>query len=253
MAKKFKNIEELFRINLVSHQVPPSARAWERLESQLDQKNKPGWAIWGRWAAAILLMGGVSYFLWQYQAGISPENIEIADNYQTTQPAAAPDPEELVGIGDNIEEAKAPVQRKSRNAPSGNYPAQSSLKNQSLEKPKARQEESPITDTTKHLSVEMPLAENFSESWQDPIDIILPPLDTADLTAENADGTEVEYTVRIVSRGYAISPDKENIVDEIENKVGGFFNKVDQGFADIQDAKNNLVASLTSRKERNKK
>lgn len=58
--------------------------------------------------------------------------------------------------------------------------------------------------------------------------------------------------MRIISNGFAIQPEKEQFVDELENKIGGFFTKVDEGFGGLRDAKNNLFASLTTKRDKKK-
>jgi hypothetical protein len=59
-----------------------------------------------------------------------------------------------------------------------------------------------------------------------------------------------DYKVKIISNGYALQPEKEKLVEGLENKIGGFFTKVDEGFGGLQDAKNNLFASLTTKREK---
>ncbi len=88
-------------------------------------------------------------------------------------------------------------------------------------------------------------------------EIALPPLDPKLLLAEtDIQGPkevlpqEVTYKVTIISMGMKDSPEKQTLVGEIENKIdkiGGFIGKVDQGLADLQDAKNNLFANLTAK------
>jgi hypothetical protein len=97
-----------------------------------------------------------------------------------------------------------------------------------------------------------PIAEQSTREWEEVPEIKVPPISLEDPVVEHRPESTVEYTVKIVSRGYSTSPEKENLVDGIESKIGGFFTKVDQGFADLQDAKDNLFASLTTKKERNK-
>ena len=89
----------------------------------------------------------------------------------------------------------------------------------------------------------------------EPLEIALPPLDVDLLTVDNAlaeanNLQEVAYKVTIKSNGLKDKPEKEGLVGEIENKIdkiGGLIVKVDQGFADLQDAKNNLFASITTK------
>jgi hypothetical protein len=46
-------IEQKFQEGLKNHQIKPSAKAWERIEADLDSRNKKAsWVIYTRWAAA---------------------------------------------------------------------------------------------------------------------------------------------------------------------------------------------------------
>ncbi len=84
----------------------------------------------------------------------------------------------------------------------------------------------------------------------------VPPLDIDLLVADGGlsveEVEEVAYKVTIISNGLSPRQEKENLVEEIENKIGqlgGLLNKVDREFAELQDSKNNLFASLTSKRE----
>ncbi|MEX2566278.1 MAG: hypothetical protein WD431_10075 [Cyclobacteriaceae bacterium] len=59
---------------------------------------------------------------------------------------------------------------------------------------------------------------------------------------------KIDYKVKIVSRGFALHPAKENFVGEVENKIGHFFTRVDKGMAEIKDKKDHLFASITTKK-----
>jgi hypothetical protein len=62
------------------------------------------------------------------------------------------------------------------------------------------------------------------------------------------------YKITIKSNGIKEEPEKQGFIAGIENKVdkiGGLLSKVEQGFADLQDAKDNLfVSNNTSKRER---
>ena len=72
-------------------------------------------------------------------------------------------------------------------------------------------------------------------------------------TVAKAEPTKVEepaYRVKIYSDG--LEEDKSLIggISKKVEQVEGFLGKVDQGFADLQDAKNNLFTALVSKKEK---
>ena len=62
------------------------------------------------------------------------------------------------------------------------------------------------------------------------------------------------YKITIKSNGISEKPENQGLIAGIENKVdkiGGLLSKVEQGFADLQDAKDNLfVSNNTSKRER---
>jgi hypothetical protein len=167
-------------------------------------------------------------------------------------PPTSPDSENNATTENELEKAPQGPTAPRLAESAGTGSVQKATGSQNNDKPKTRQQEVPVQLEASPTNL-VPLAENLPQEWQEPLDLAIPPLELDDLIADNFGSSEVAYKVRIVSRGYAISPDKENLVDGIENKIGGFFNKVDQGFAEIQDAKNNLLVSLTTKKEKNKK
>ncbi|MFC4874953.1 hypothetical protein [Negadavirga shengliensis] len=253
MAKKFQNIDQLFKEHLRDYEISPSPSTWERLDNRMSGNRKPGWLIWGRWAAAMLVVGTFSYLLWQYQPTPVPaETNEVAEISPTQAPPTLPDSENTATVENDSEKAPDGPMAPRLAESAGTGPVQKTTNRQKNDKPKHRQQEAPVLQEASSADP-VPLAENLPQEWQEPLDLDIPPLELDDLIADSFGSSEVAYKVRIVSRGYAISPDKETLVDGIENKIGGFFNKVDQGFAEIQDAKNNLLVSLTTKKEKNRK
>jgi hypothetical protein len=238
MAKDNQDIDRLFRDRLADHSVQPSPLAWDKLEGRLSQSKKAG-VPWMRIAASFLLMGGVAVLMW-LSVPTAPEEPDIVADQQPVQeitPKEAPVMHETPAVEENKE--KAPTLAK---------------------KPNLIKPQQAVTKPT--LAAAEPVEDEPSNTVNIPIQevapIELPPLDTDLLVAENslaepeeAVYREIEYKITIISNGISTTPQKGTLVGEIENKIdqiGGLIGKVDQGFADLQDAKNNLFASIATKK-----
>lgn len=237
MAKE-KDMDKLFRDKLASHSVQPAPLAWDKLESRLSRKKK---AAFGRMrvAAAFLLLGGLAALLWLSVENTRQELDILADQepVQEIIPQETAPIQEIPKAADQREEespqVKEPVVKK--------HPQKVVKPNLAVVQP---------------AQSEPPIKERLPVQEMEPIE--LPLLDVDLLVAENTpaspevtESKEVEYKVTIISNGLREKPEKENLVGEIENKIdkiGGLIGKVDQGFADLQDAKNNLFASITTKK-----
>ena len=242
MAKE-RDMDRLFREKLTDHSVTPSSLAWAKLEDRLDRKKNAG-VLWMRIAAAVVIVGGLTALIWltvehtQQELDIladqepveeymAPENPVLPD----TAPVEAEDDLEKESTSKSV--AVRPTVKKA--APTSVTPTFV---------PKPDDEPEPVAKTN------IPVLELEN--------IELPPLDQDLLIAENnlaypepTPDQEVAYKVTIISNGLREKPEKDGLVGEIENKIdkiGGLIGKVDQGFADLQDAKNNLFASITTRK-----
>lgn len=242
MAKE-NDIDRLFREKLTDHTVQPSFLAWDKLEGRLSHKKK-GPVLWMRIAAATVLMGGLTALIWVSVENTRQELDILADQepvreYKVPENPTLPDTAP-VEVEDAVEEestskavAALPVVKKT--TPTTVAPAPPT---------KAANEPEPVA------KADIPVLELD--------DIEFPPMDQDLLMAENklidpepTQDQEVVYKVTIISNGLREKPEKEGLVGEIENKIdklGGLIGKVDQGFADLQDAKNNLFASITTRK-----
>jgi hypothetical protein len=114
------------------------------------------------------------------------------------------------------------------------------------------------TETPKELLAEVSQpAERINEVVFETPEIMIPELDVSESIAQNDIEEEEEvmtYKITIKSNGIKETPEKQGLIAGIENKVdkiGGLLNKVEQGFADLQDAKDNLfVSNNTSKRER---
>ena len=65
MANTDKNFDQYFKEKLSNHEVKPSKLAWERLDSQLGNKKRAIYFPFMKIAAAIILLLGASYIIWQ--------------------------------------------------------------------------------------------------------------------------------------------------------------------------------------------
>ncbi|HSI74706.1 MAG TPA: hypothetical protein VK957_02375 [Lunatimonas sp.] len=241
-----KHLDTLFREKLSNHEIQPSPRAWSKLEQQLSENKKPLWLIWGNYAAGfLLLLGiGIGYQYWNQTAPDSGKELITEITPVQPSPLAPVDTVTVPKVSENPSIIQ-PAQRKP--APSKPAPAY---------KP-SEQLANVSTDPTARLEESLPPADQREEVWTEllAVDLATIQLDIDEIIAEIPhQENEIAYTVKIVSRGYAIAPDKGQLVDGIENKlekIGGFFTKVDKGFGDLQDAKNDLIFQvMASKKEK---
>ncbi|WP_158859714.1 hypothetical protein [Lunatibacter salilacus] len=241
-----KHLDTLFREKLSNHEIKPSPRAWFKLEQQLAENKKPLWLIWGQYAAGfLLLLGiGIGYQYWnQTPSELGKELITEIAQIQPTAPA----PMDTVTVEKASEAPPLFQPALIKPAPSKPAPAY---------KPSEQVATLP-SDPSERLVESLPPADQREVVWTETLafDLATMPLDIDEIITEIApQEKEIAYTVKIVSRGYAIAPDKGQLVDGIENKlekIGGFFTKVDKGFGDLQDAKNDLfVHVMASKKEK---
>lgn len=245
MAENNKDIDVLFREKLTEHTERPSQKAWDKIQGRLDQREKKGFLPWMRIAASFLLPGlGLAII---YYSLLSLEN----DPEMIAQQQAVPDTqignipalevlpgsinEEIIPINDSTTQlSTAPVKSP--------IPKANKVPNNRVEKVIKESDVAP-GEAIPQMEVES---------------LELPPLESellmadGDLILEKVE--EVPYKITIISNGLRPRQNKDKLVDEIENKIdqiGGLLSKVDQEFSDLQDSKNNLFASLTSRKENN--
>ena len=249
MANTDKNFDQYFKERLAKHEEKPSQLAWEKLERQLPQKEKGIWIPLMGIAATLLLFLAVGYVVWQFNresdtnipmtAEVTTQESEtLSDIPQETEPESLKSLEESTVIPE--EQTKAETK-----------PVQTSGKKATVPKPM-------LTETPKELLAEVSQpAERMDEVIFDTPEIIIPELDVNEAIAQNTLEEEEEvmtYKITIKSNGIKETPEKQGLIAGIENKVdkiGGLLNKVEQGFADLQDAKDNLFVSYnTSKRER---
>lgn len=237
MAEEHKDIDHLFREKLGDHSVQPSPMAWEKLESRLA-RNKKGMALWMRIAASLLLLGGLTALLWLSVQNTQKQLDTVADQELPREivPLETPNRPEIPAVEYQEQKVTPPVKKAAVKKPTPSVVNPKLAAVPPAESEPAVPERIPV----KELAV-----------------IELPPMDTDLLVADNTVSVQeeqvpnkVSYKITIISNGLRATPEKETLVGEIENKIekiGGVIGKVDQGFADLQDAKNNLFASITTK------
>lgn len=254
MANSEKKFDQLFRDKLINHEETPSKLAWEKLENRLNEQKKGGLAAfpWMQMAAALIVFLGMGYIIWQ-----------------TINSDQKPEPQLAEVMPTQVEEPKT-VQEELKKEDTGIIPDTNETEVLDIQKNTAVSSKQQIIESQKR-EVEPKndyIASTESERQLDPIisipELNLPELDLNESIAlqsigeqhdEEAIEEETPYKITIKSSGLKDESQKPGLIGEIENKVdkiGGFLNKVEQGFADLQDAKANLFASNTPKKERSK-
>jgi hypothetical protein len=251
MANADKNFDQYFKDKLGNHEIKPSKLAWERLDSQLGKKSKSVAFPIMRIAAAIILLLGAAYIIWQVS------RTEEISGPQTAEVIQIPEQEEILESNTEAQLEEEIKKEEEVNLFTPEKLGQEKAKKAAPVKPQGIRKT--VTERPKEL-----LAENTTHTERNQEEMIsipeieLPELKMTEAVAMNNLAEEeevVEYKITIKSRGLKDEPQKQGLIGGIEEKVdkiGGFLNKVEQGFADLQDAKENLFASNVPRKERSK-
>lgn len=263
MAKEKNNLDQFFKEKLENHTERPSALAWERLESQLPQKSKSYKGIWWAAAASITILFTVGYFVLR-EGDVSEERSLLADN-KTEEIAEVPAKSEVITpqeadkeqIGKENQQVAEELKTKPTSTPTKAKPVDSLSKTQKSHSTSPQnliaiteKKEEPKQENV--VKVEAPISEvKTPEITQ----MRLPALELENVVAEVTEPVEAEpaYRVKIYSNGLKEDPKDNNLIAGIGktvNEVEGILGKVDQGFAELQDAKNNLFASITTRKSK---
>ncbi|SIN66349.1 hypothetical protein [Algoriphagus halophilus] len=261
MANSSQKLDKIFKEKLDQHEVKPSALAWERLEKELPKEPKSNRGFWWAAAASVVILLSAGYFFYPSETKdnsdellatnqeiISPDNSDIR-NSETTIPDELPteiEEEQLPAPVEIKEEPKAEI---TSNKPSNKKPVITEAPTQNLiAMTETREKEITVSE------VIIPEEKPELKPMVDP-EMELPTLDITKAVAEEKTETEEApaYSIKIFSSGLKEEPKDKNLIAEIGktvNDVGGLLGKVDQGLADLQDAKNNLFTNLTSKKER---
>lgn len=249
MANTDKNFDQYFKERLAKHEEKPSQLAWERLERQLPKKEKGIWFPMMGIAASLLLFLAAGYVIWQY-------NPETESSFPLTSELTTPGTDESSetlkeAIPTNTESIEEVNETEEEQTIESDKPVQTPIK-------KSVTAKTQIAETPKEL---LAIAENpeerIDEVFVETPEIVIPELNVNEAIAQNNIEEEEEvmtYKITIKSNGISEKPENQGLIAGIENKVdkiGGLLSKVEQGFADLQDAKDNLfVSNNTSKRER---
>lgn len=254
MAKAPKNLDEFFKEKLDQHSVKPSALAWERLENQLPQKPESNKGIWWAIAASISLLLMAGYLFYPKSDILSEENL-MAEEVQQEMVQ-----ENQSGTEEQIILESSPAQNQEEEA--------KETIAQPVQKPQIQKKTKPTTTPSFKTTPQNLIAQTETIPSEEikPIEktdlkvetpeVSIPLTETPSLNQSVAEAKTTEeplYRVNIYSNGIKKEDVNKNLITELGKTVStveGFIGKVDNGFADLQDAKNNLFATLTSKKER---
>lgn len=253
MAKSDEELDLVFREKLENQEASPRPAAWDKLEAQLDAAKQPKKSSWWAIAAAIPLLLGLGYLIWSQATQPEQEN----------SAAASEEVLEVPLVPESTQEAKTVVSEEAHYQNSLTEtvtPSSSKLvlkSNLIQENPKVVNLGNVVAETVTFTSPQVAVAVEVnlvteSKIWQTPEPTqTTPSPSTSQPTL--ADGEDLDgYRVRIFSDGLKKEevPNK-NLITELGKTVGqveGLLDKLDEGFVEIQDKKEHLFSSLTSRK-----
>lgn len=264
MAKDKNNLDQFFKEKLENHTENPSKLAWERLESQLPQKSKSYKGIWWAAAASLTILFTVGYILMR-EGDVTVNQPMVADNIteeiiDTPTQTEITTPEVTENTQNEIKKQQVAEELNTKpttTTSAKTKPADTSSKTQKSKStaPQKLVAMNEVKEQTKQEESVQIVAPPLKVETPEIAQPELPALELEKAVAEVNDTSEEEpaYTVKIYSSGLKEEPKDKNLIAGIGktvNEVEDILGKVDQGFADLQDAKNNLFASITSKKTR---
>jgi hypothetical protein len=253
MAKSDQELDRVFREKLENYEAPPSPLVWDKLETQLpapgQTKKKTWWAI----AAAMPLLLVLAYLIWSQAPRETQENSLAATEGELEVPLIPKSTLEAEPVVSEEEQYKNSLAEKI--TASSSQPVL--LSGLPQENPKETQLESRATEAVTFLNLEAAVAlevnsTNDSKTLLTPESTHTTPLAYSP-QATVAGGEELDgYRIRIFSDGLKKEEaHNKNLITELGKTVGqveGLFDKLDEGFIEIQERKNRVFSSLTSRK-----
>ena len=251
MAKSDEVLDRVFREKLENHQETPSQAAWDTLASQLDTKQAPKKASsWWAIAAAITLALGAAFLFWS--TGQESEiQAPLAEAQETT-----------TEVGTTIPMTPSPSVEAEIEVPSTssvstpNERVQTGIKTQQQNQVDLIAE---VITQTEAVPASIPVftaeaVPNAPEPVHSPAPALPETNAVSTPSANEALAEEVgTYRIRIYSDGLQkAAPKEKNLVTELGKAVGqveGLLGKLDEGYEEIQEKKERLFSSLTSKKE----
>jgi hypothetical protein len=251
MAKSDETLDRVFREKLENHQENPSPAAWDTLASQLDTKQAPKKASsWWAIAAAITLALGAAFLFWS--TGKETEKQAPLAEAQEINPE----------VNVNPPVTPSPSVEAEIEAPSTSSVSTSIERGQTGIKTQQQNQVDLIAEVitqTEAAPASIPVftAEAVA-SAAEPVHSPAPALaKTNSISTPSTNATLTEevstYRIRIYSDGLQkAAPKEKNLVTELGKTVGqveGLLGKLDEGIEGIQEKRERLFSSLTSRRE----
>jgi hypothetical protein len=253
MAKSDEVLDRVFREKLENHQESPRPAAWDKLEAQLDAGKHTKKSFWWAIAAAMPLLLGLGYLIWSQAPQVAQENSVAATEEVLEVPLvlkSTPETETEVSEVD-----QKPVSLAEKSAPSKSTPNQNSILPQ--ENSQKVNLEPMVAEAISFPSPQAVVEATGNSATESKIWVSPEPTRTTTTPTSSqaslADAEEMEgYRIRIFSDGLKKeeAPNK-NLITELGKTVGqveGFIDKLDDEFVEIQDKKERLFSTLTSRK-----
>ena len=253
MAKSDEVLDQVFREKLENQESAPSPAAWDKLEAQLDAAKQPKKSSWWAIAAAMPLLLGLGYLIWSQAPQAEQENSLAAIEEVSTSTPVSESPIEAETMV--TEEVQKPVSLAEASTSRASKPIQKS----SLPQENSREVNlgNVVAEAISFPSSQAAVAQEVNSTTESKTLVIPEPTQTTPSPSTSqpslADTEEIDgYRIRIFSDGLKKeeAPNK-NLITELGKTVGqveGLLDKLDEGFVEIQDKKDRLFSSLTSRK-----
>jgi hypothetical protein len=262
MAKTNEQFDQHFREKLDEHREKPSALAWERLESQLLKDSKPTFGIWWAIAASVTALLVAGYSFWPTDDKVSKETF-VAEKTELPQEnqmeTILETPLNSSKINESVDLAKTTENPDIKTEVAQTKPAPKPItteKTKPTPPPASTQIPKNLVAQAESETIKSPMVVAIPELKTDEVLVTLPELKAPkiDKTVTQTTSAEAEpaYRVSIYSNGVKKGePQDKNLITELGKTIGqveGLLSKVDDGLISLQDKKDNLFASLTSKK-----
>jgi hypothetical protein len=263
MAKTNEEFDRIFREKLEHHQQKPSALAWERLNNQLPASKSTNRGIWWAVAASVSILIVAGWVVWNNSGEMNRDQLLAEENTSTEKSTPS---QEILTSSETPEVTAQSESEKiqiTQPLPTDNRTALELKQVKSSQSVDGNAANS--TSGLEKTQLMIAVAEQTSAVVQintPPVgmeinEVTLPEVQPSTIhqtvaEASPADENEPLYRVNIYSDGLKKGPEPDkNLITEMGKTVGkveGLLGKVDEGFAELQDKKNNLFATLTSKK-----
>jgi len=258
MAKTNEEFDQQFRKKLDTHREKPSTLAWERLESQLPKSKSSFIGIWWAVAASVTVILAAGWMFWNTSDEVSNPKILAQETQNSTEKPISSTNEPYVSeLGSTapkveIQPQKTPASTTSVSRTESKQTNSTPLSSQPMSTPNFTENLVAVTQTSQAEREAVQIVD-VAEATEITLPQIQP--QTSALTVAEASPAPEDgqlFRVNIYSDGLKKSPEPEkNLITEMGKTVGkveGLLGKVDEGFAEIQEKKERLFSSLTSKR-----